>query len=167
MLISTWTDERIAQLKTDYAEGYSGAQIAHRLGFPTRNAVIGKINRLKLSPPAVLKWKQAPRAPREAKPRMQTSRQRHIPGTNRFYEAVSNPAEIKLRCVEIAQRNLTTQEINLGAECEWIEGSDHLHCGHPVKPRSAYCVPHYHLCWVKPIAPAKAPVFRPYAMGAA
>ena len=47
----TWTDERIAELKRLHAEGLSAAQIGVRLGFVTRNAVLGKIHRLGLSKP--------------------------------------------------------------------------------------------------------------------
>jgi len=44
-----WTDERIELLKKLWAEGYSASQIAAQLGGVTRNAVIGKAHRLKLS----------------------------------------------------------------------------------------------------------------------
>ena len=40
-----WTDERIAELKTLWAEGLSASQIARRLGDTTRNAVIGIVHR--------------------------------------------------------------------------------------------------------------------------
>ncbi|MEK7505920.1 MAG: GcrA family cell cycle regulator [Patescibacteria group bacterium] len=43
-----WTDERVARLKSLWAEGLSASQIARRLGNTTKNAVIGKINRLGL-----------------------------------------------------------------------------------------------------------------------
>jgi GcrA cell cycle regulator len=41
-----WTDERIDQLKARWKEGASAGVIAHELGV-TRNAVIGKISRLR------------------------------------------------------------------------------------------------------------------------
>ena len=43
-----WTDERVALLKQLWTEGLSASQIADRLGGVTRNAVIGKVHRLKL-----------------------------------------------------------------------------------------------------------------------
>jgi len=46
----TWTDERLATLKTMWADGYSGTRIALALGV-TRNSVIGKLNRLQLEAP--------------------------------------------------------------------------------------------------------------------
>ena len=44
-----WTDERVELLKKLWAEGLSASQIAAQLGGVTRNAVIGKVHRLKLS----------------------------------------------------------------------------------------------------------------------
>lgn len=45
-----WTDERVSILKKLWMEGLSAAQIALQLGEGvTRNAVIGKVHRLKLS----------------------------------------------------------------------------------------------------------------------
>ena len=43
-----WTDERVALLKQLWTEGLSASQIADRLGGVSRNAVIGKVHRLKL-----------------------------------------------------------------------------------------------------------------------
>lgn len=44
-----WTDERVEMLKKLWAEGLSASQIATQLGGVSRNAVIGKVHRLKLS----------------------------------------------------------------------------------------------------------------------
>jgi GcrA cell cycle regulator len=44
-----WTDERVEILKKLWAEGLSASQIAAQLGGVSRNAVIGKVHRLKLS----------------------------------------------------------------------------------------------------------------------
>ncbi|MFD2236176.1 GcrA family cell cycle regulator [Aureimonas populi] len=44
----SWTDERIELLKKRWSEGHSASQIAGELGGVTRNAVIGKVHRLKL-----------------------------------------------------------------------------------------------------------------------
>ncbi len=45
----SWTDERVALLKKLWVEGKTAAEIATTLGDVTRNAVIGKAHRLKLS----------------------------------------------------------------------------------------------------------------------
>ena len=41
-----WTPELIEKVKADIAEGLSGGTIADKHGFATRNAIIGKMNRL-------------------------------------------------------------------------------------------------------------------------
>lgn len=46
--MSGWTDERIERLRALWTEGQSASQIAKALGGVTRNAVIGKVNRLGL-----------------------------------------------------------------------------------------------------------------------
>lgn len=43
-----WTDERVELLSKLWSEGLSASQIATQLGGVTRNAVIGKVHRLKL-----------------------------------------------------------------------------------------------------------------------
>jgi GcrA cell cycle regulator len=45
----SWTDERVALLKKLWVEGKTAAEIASTMGNVTRNAVIGKAHRLKLS----------------------------------------------------------------------------------------------------------------------
>src|ERR1700728_4161999 len=45
----SWTAQKIQMLKDMWGNGYSASEIAKRLGGMTRNAVIGKAHRLKLS----------------------------------------------------------------------------------------------------------------------
>ena len=47
--LMNWTDERVEMLRKLWADGLSASQIAAQLGGVTRNAVIGKVHRLKLS----------------------------------------------------------------------------------------------------------------------
>ncbi|WP_196259887.1 GcrA family cell cycle regulator [Pelagibacterium limicola] len=67
----TWTDERVALLKKLWMEGLSASQIAAELsGGVTRNAVIGKVHRLKLSARAKpTNVSPRPKAPRTSAPR--------------------------------------------------------------------------------------------------
>lgn len=46
--MTDWTDARIDLLKTSWADGLSASQCAAELGGVTRNAVLGKVHRLKL-----------------------------------------------------------------------------------------------------------------------
>jgi len=59
-----WTDERVELLKKFWAEGLSASQIAAKLGGVSRNAVIGKVHRLKLSS----RGRAATATPRTKKP---------------------------------------------------------------------------------------------------
>lgn len=44
-----WTEERVAQLRTLWARGFSASEIAYQLRDVTRNAVIGKVHRIGLA----------------------------------------------------------------------------------------------------------------------
>lgn len=60
-----WTDERVEILRKLWAEGLSASQIAAQLGGVSRNAVIGKVHRLKLSS----RGRAAPAQTRQKKPK--------------------------------------------------------------------------------------------------
>lgn len=61
-----WTDERVELLRKLWSEGLSASQIAAQLGSVTRNAVIGKVHRLKLSSRG--RSTPAPARPKKATP---------------------------------------------------------------------------------------------------
>lgn len=69
----SWTDDRVALLKKLWGEGKTAAEIAKELGGVTRNAVIGKAHRLKLSnrvsPIQQNKKSSVAKAPAEKKPK--------------------------------------------------------------------------------------------------
>ncbi len=64
-----WTEERVELLTKLWAEGLSASQVASRLGGVTRNAVIGKVHRLRLSARAPSSRSGVPRARRTPVPR--------------------------------------------------------------------------------------------------
>ena len=56
---------------------------------------------------------------------------------------------VVLRCVEIAPRHLSLIELEQG-DCRYPYGGDEegetiTFCGHPRRPGSSYCIPHFHL----------------------
>ena len=56
---------------------------------------------------------------------------------------------LKLRCVEIDPRHLSLIELTYG-DCRYpyggdVEGEAITFCGHPRRPGSSYCTPHFHL----------------------
>ena len=75
MSIDTWTPERVEQLQSFVGAGLSCSQIAAQIGV-TRNAVIGKIHRLGLSPvrPPGAATRSCP--PRARDPRAASQRRR-------------------------------------------------------------------------------------------
>ena len=56
---------------------------------------------------------------------------------------------VKLRCVGIEPRHLSLVELEKG-DCHYPYGGDEegeaiTFCGHPRRPGSSYCTPHFHL----------------------
>ena len=74
MTLETWTTERVDQLRNYVGAGLTCSQIAAEIGV-TRNAVIGKIHRLGLSPgrPATALARSCPQ--RGRRPRLPSQRQ--------------------------------------------------------------------------------------------
>lgn len=126
----SWTDERIALLKKLWGEGKTAAEIANKLGGVTRNAVIGKAHRLKLSnrvsPIQENKKKPAP-APQSAAPR---------------------PAEKKVqKSLEQDNSRKAIPLSDLGARmCRWPMGDPREQnfgfCGGPQMEGLPYCAHH-------------------------
>jgi GcrA cell cycle regulator len=60
----TWTDERVSRLKELWSQGKTASEIGVALGGISRNAVIGKVHRLKLSGrPSPIKHRPIEQAP--------------------------------------------------------------------------------------------------------
>jgi GcrA cell cycle regulator len=64
-----WTEERVEALKKLWLGGFSASQIAGELGGVSRNAVIGKVHRLKLAGRAKSPTPAAPKPRKVAAPR--------------------------------------------------------------------------------------------------
>lgn len=152
-----WTDERVELLKKLWLEGLSASQIAAQLGGVTRNAVIGKVHRLKLSGRARASNTQ----PRQKKatpasaPRAMAARTpqpiAQSVGAAALQTQIDARAASKpdLRPVENVvvpmSRNLSL--IQLGEHtCKWPNGDplaeDFSFCGNEAEDGSPYC--HYH-----------------------
>lgn len=59
-----WTEDRVKILTKLWQNGWSGSQIAKKLGGATRNAVIGKADRLGLKHGSTQKTKKQPKKPK-------------------------------------------------------------------------------------------------------
>jgi GcrA cell cycle regulator len=141
--VSAWTIARVESLKALLLEGYSSSQIAAKLGDTTRNSVIGKVFRLKLSRVGIMK-KTAPRAPRQLPPKSQP-RQRYTPESKRFTTIFDNVEMLNLRCAMIEPLNVSSDSLE-PHHCRWPYGDEnYTFCGHDKHDGSSYCFEHFAL----------------------
>ena len=140
--MSTWTDERVEQLKKLWAEGLSASQIAERLGGITRNSVIGKVHRLGLAPRAkkvaVANFKRAIRNARKRQKKLEAAMKK----TDPFAQLVALPLPEE-PAFEIARTTILEREKD---QCAWIIGPPHEMkcCGAPIVPGlpNPWCLDH-------------------------
>jgi len=159
----SWTDERVDLLKRLWMEGLSASQIAGQLGDGvTRNAVIGKVHRLKLSArakPAA----SAPRARPASRPSLRRSsgslssssasiKRRILPSAPMIGATAlkqSEDLEIDVEPERFVQELYIPEEERLGLldlseiTCKWPIGdplnSDFHFCGRPSEEGKPYC----------------------------
>jgi GcrA cell cycle regulator len=148
MSIETWTAERIEQLRHCVVSGLTCSQIAAEIGV-TRNAVIGKIHRLGLSParPAGAPARSCPprvRHPRSSPPsRLLRLIGAQPPGI--ADDAATAPIDSAQRCslLEIAQD-----------KCHWPIGDPHAadfaFCGNAAVSGFSYCAGHARMAYRVP-----------------
>lgn len=134
-LRQTWTTERVAQLKSGVNAGLSCAQIANEIGV-SRNAVIGKINRLGLS------RGRNPTAPRPRdgvlirRPKVLTQR----PVLKALF--ASAPIADVVSSEPCSLLNLTPRK------CRWpISGADFTFCGNTTVDGMSYCAGHARIAY--------------------
>ena len=150
MSIETWTAERIEQLRHCVGSGLTCSQIAAEIGV-TRNAVIGKIHRLGLSParPAGASARSCP--PRARHPRISPHSRllrligAQAPGAADDEAAAPAPIDSAQRCslLEIAQD-----------KCHWPIGDPHAadfaFCGNAAVAGFSYCAGHARMAYRVP-----------------
>lgn len=143
---SGWTDDRIETLTKLWADGLSAAQIASKLGGLTRNAVIGKIHRLKLpkrsqdAARAALAYKAPRRAPRVAKP----PQVRVIANRHTLDAPPPRPPLVEIPADRFEALPSTTPrhwEDRKSGECSWPIGDEGLNCCAPVRA-FGWCAAH-------------------------
>jgi GcrA cell cycle regulator len=150
MSTETWTAERIEQLRHCVGSGLTCSQIAAEIGV-TRNAVIGKIHRLGLSParPAGASARSCP--PRARHPRSSPSSRllrlidTQAPGIADGGAAEPIPIDSAQRCslLEIAPD-----------KCHWPIGDPHAadfaFCGNAAVAGFSYCAGHARMAYRLP-----------------
>ena len=145
---ATWTRERVEQLKSLTDAGLSCAQIARRLGV-SRNAVIGKLNRLGLSRgrvPAAPRAAAPPAGPRLRRPSIMAQRQilRAV-----YAEAPPPPEAVTV----VAAERCSLLDLAKG-KCRWPisdpGAADFAFCGNAAVSGLPYCTGHARLAYRLP-----------------
>lgn len=154
-----WAPEHSDALREYLAKGMSYSQAANAINakFRTaysRNAALGRARRMGMAGPERHgeskhgpKQLSSKRLSREAPSHRRRERKHSdfiwpMP----FFERTETA---KLRCVEIEPRRLSLIDLDRG-DCRYPYGGDEdgeaiTFCGHPRRPGSSYCVPHFHL----------------------
>jgi len=151
MELTNWAPEHSDALRDHVARGMvSFSEIANAINAKfktsyTRNAAIGRARRMGLAGPdrPAARVPPRPNGPRERLPESRPP-EFHRP---RFVFETNQP--VKLRCIEIEPRHLALIELEW-RDCRYpyggdAEGEPITFCGHPRRPGSSYCTPHFHL----------------------
>lgn len=156
-----WTNERIAALTKLWHDGLSCSQIAKQLGGITRNAVIGKVNRLGLSgrcapTKPTLKRREPPKAPRPIRAAAPTpdhgrvERQRVVSEAAAKGERVggflpAKPVAVPARANPTPLMELTTLSCRWPLDAPGV-GGETMFCG-AIFVTAPYCCDHRRVAW--------------------
>ena len=162
---TNWAPEHSDALRDHLAKGLPFSEIVKAINskFNTtysRNAAIGRARRMGLAgadrPEPPLPAKPA-RLDRILKFRSAEARSSafHLPTS-----ASEEKKPEKLRCVEVGPRHLCLIELERG-DCRYPYGGDEegeaiTFCGHPRRPGSSYCTPHFRLSRNPVVPPERA-----------
>lgn len=146
-----WTPARVDLAKSLWADGWSAAEIAKRLGSVSRNAVIGKLNRLGFQRNTASGPKKPPRAPTQTRRYVRGGTPRlKVVGVAVVEETQARAA----RAIPFAEAfeplpDTTPRPfVERGSShCAWPvggEGADTLSCCAPVHKRG-WCATHFAL----------------------
>jgi GcrA cell cycle regulator len=154
MTIETWTAERVEQLRNFVESGLSCSQIAAEIGV-TRNAVIGKIHRLGLSPgrPAGAPARSCP--PRARHPRLPNQR-RLLRVIYADAPCAADGTGLAPVVIDSAQR-CSLLDLAQG-KCRWPvsdsgtgSGADFAFCGNEASAGFSYCTGHARMAYRSPV----------------
>ena len=133
----SWTDDRVALLKKLWGEGKTAAEIAKELGGVTRNAVIGKAHRLKLS--NRVSPIQQNKKPAASVPKPQIAPQAKI-----------QPKKILRETEQDNRKRIPLTDLKAG-ECRWPIGDPREKnfgfCGCKAISGLPYCLEHAHVAY--------------------
>jgi GcrA cell cycle regulator len=155
-----WTDERIDQLTELWCAGMSGAAVAREIGDGcTRNAVIGKANRLGLAAHRHSNEGSASAAMLrrvEARKRQEAS---SVTGfaVRKVEAARSTAPQVKSTPVPEKRQGVPLEDLPANG-CRWAindapKGKPHLFCAEPREAGSSWCCHHHALAYGRPWPP--------------
>lgn len=151
-----WTDERVDELRRMWVAGDSASQIAMALGGTTRNAVLGKVDRLGLASRAAPRWRKC-RQPCDGAP-VRSTKSRVAPKVAKASKPKSKPSPV---AVALASEPLPARQptdiigkalLDLEpGDCRFPIG-DPKHgefgfCGCAKVPGTPYCLSHLRRCY--------------------
>jgi GcrA cell cycle regulator len=165
MELSNWASEHSDALREFLAKGLSFSEAAQAINsiFKTsysRSAALGRARRLRLE----AEDRRKPSMPTKPvdlhdmpEPRPSASRAAALLWPAPVFKEMK---QLKLRCVGIEPRHLSLVELEKG-DCHYPYGGDEqgeaiTFCGHPHRPESSYCTPHFHLCRNPVVPPDRA-----------
>lgn len=143
----SWTDERVSLLKKLWGEGHTAAEIAKELGGVTRNAVIGKAHRLKLSNRvSPIQQNRTPANKNVARKKAPNEKVKVAPAAPRpVAKTLSRPAPV-YKEPEVRAEDLYSLMDLQPRMCRWPSGDpkeDNFgFCGERVVPGLPYCECH-------------------------
>lgn len=138
-----WTDETVARLREQWVSGASASVIAAALG-TSRNAVLGKVHRLKL--PARKTLSTAPKAIANRKRAVRLG----LPTPTRRYERAPNRPYIPPAPVAEATPRFIALFDLMSGDCRWPMNEppeEYLFCASAVLEGSPYCAAHHQLAY--------------------
>lgn len=150
----TWTTERVEQLRQCVSAGMTCAEIAREIGV-SRNAVIGKLNRLGLS------RGRAPAAPRQERGDAARSRRVNIVTQRQILRAVyaEAPSPGETQAVVASAARCSLFELTHG-KCRWPlsdpGADDFSFCGNGAVSGLPYCAGHARMAYRVPASRKQA-----------
>jgi GcrA cell cycle regulator len=154
MELSNWAPEHSDALREFLAKGLTFSEAAQAINsrFNTsysRSAALGRARRLRLTADD-RREPSMPTKPADlhdtGEPRASDSRTSALVWPVPLFKETK---PLKLRCAAIEPRHISLTELESG-DCRYPYGGDDeseviTFCGHPRRPGSAYCTPHFHL----------------------
>ncbi|MCA6117893.1 hypothetical protein J6524_23885 [Bradyrhizobium sp. WSM 1738] len=168
MELSNWAPEHSDALREFIAKGLSYSEAARAINsrFNTaysRSAALGRARRLGLGRlgPDDRQHPSMPTKPADAQAIAAPASEFRAPALPWPIPPFRETKPVKLRCVTIEPRHLSLIELE-SSDCRYPYGGDEegepiTFCGHPQRPGSSYCTPHFHLSR-EPIVPSERAV---------